>query len=150
MVNGDVSAMTKYTTWTIRPFDLLNLQQANGHQGQQRATSDPKPSGNPIPVRVWEDAGVWHVQAEVPGVAASAVTTEFFQDRLTIQYDRPVPADSKVVTYDNLNYGQFQRVIRITDEIQFDGITARVENGLLTVTLPKSEASQPRKIVVSE
>jgi HSP20 family molecular chaperone IbpA len=41
-------------------------------------------------------------------------------------------------------------VIRITDEIQFDGITARVENGLLTVTLPKSEASQPRKIVVSE
>lgn len=141
--------MTKYTTWTIRPFDLVNLQQAKGHQGQEISTTDSKAIGNPIPVRVWEDAEGWHVQAEVPGVSASAVTTEFFQDRLTIQYDRPAPTESKV-TYDNLNYGQFQRVIRITDEIQIDGITARVENGLLTVTLPKSEASQPRKIVVSE
>ena len=141
--------MTNYTTWTIRPFDLVNLQKAGLQQGRETATSNSKAAGHQIPVRVWDDAGFWHVQAEVSGVAASAVTTEFFQDRLTIQYERPEPAESNV-TYDNLSYGRFQRVIRITDEIQVDGISARVENGMLTVTLPKSEASQPRKIVVSE
>lgn len=141
--------MTNYTTWTIRPFDIVNLQKAGLQQGRETATSNSQVAGHLIPVRVWEDAGFWHVQAEVSGVATSAVTIEFFQDRLTIQYERPEPSESNV-TYDNLSYGRFQRVIRISDEIHVDGIIARVENGLLTVTLPKSETSQPRKIIVSE
>lgn len=144
---GEHIEMANYCTWTIRPMDIARLQKANGQQGHESKTSAEV--GHSIPVSVWEEAGAWHVQAEVPGVPASAVTAEFYQDRLTIQYDRLRPDQSKV-TYDNCNYGQFQRLIRITDEVQSDGITARIENGLLLIRLPKSKVASPLRIPVSE
>jgi len=137
--------MTTYRTWTIRPMDLAaHLQAANGSTEAQKPEAVP---AHQIPVRLWETESAWQIEADIPGVDPAQVSIEFFQEKLTIQYDRPAAADQKA-TYDNRGYGLHQRVIRVTDEVNADGITAAAKLGVLQISLPKCAASQPRKIAV--
>jgi len=46
------------------------------------------------------------------------------------------------------SYGSFQRVIDLPCEVDAAKATAKLENGLLTVTLPKSEAHKPKQISI--
>ena len=43
----------------------------------------------------------------------------------------------------------YRRTFRIADGVQADKVTATLENGVLTVTLPKAEALKPRQIAIS-
>lgn len=87
--------------------------------------------------------------ADVPGVSADAIGIEYYQDRLTVRYERKAAdeADSK---FDDRVYGSFERVIRITDEIRSSEIAAKLENGVLRLEIPKSEALRPRTIPVTQ
>ncbi|HEX5971216.1 MAG TPA: Hsp20/alpha crystallin family protein, partial [Gemmatimonadaceae bacterium] len=44
--------------------------------------------------------------------------------------------------------GTFERSVRLPEFVDAERITASVDNGVLTVTVPKAEAAQPRKITV--
>jgi HSP20 family protein len=39
--------------------------------------------------------------------------------------------------------------VRLPEFVNADGITATFSNGLLTITVPKAEAAQPRKIAIN-
>lgn len=136
--------MTTYRTWTFRPLDPAHLHAINGEHEARNAAPTPAQS---IPVRVWETDSAWQVEADIPGVDPAGVSIEFFQEKLTISYDRPGPAEL-MATYDNRGYGLHQRVIRVTDSVRPEEISATAKNGVLLMTLPKSAAAQPRKIVV--
>ena len=43
----------------------------------------------------------------------------------------------------------FNRLVSIPDDVQADKVSAAYENGILTVTLPRTEKSKPKKISVS-
>ncbi len=43
---------------------------------------------------------------------------------------------------------RFQRSVRFRDEIEAEGLEARLANGILTVTVPKSQARRPRQIPI--
>lgn len=45
-------------------------------------------------------------------------------------------------------YGKFSRSIRLPMPIEVDDVKAKFENGILKVTLPKSEKVKPRKIAI--
>lgn len=136
--------MAIYRTWSVVPTRFENPQLRTEEGKDSRAVDKP----HAIPVRVWETDKSWLVLADVPGVAADAIGIEFFQERLTIRYERR-PEATGTMRHDDLASGQFERVIRITDEIQPDRIVAKCENGALRLELPKSEAVLPRKIQVT-
>lgn len=135
--------MAIYRTWSVVPTRVENPLRMEARKDMQ-AVSKP----HAIPVRVWETEKSWLVVADVPGVAADAIGIEFFQERLTLRYERR-PEETGTMRYDDLASGQFERVIRISDEIQPDRIVAKCENGVLRLELPKSEAMLPRKIHVT-
>ena len=143
--------MTTYRTWTIRPMDLAaHLQAANGQaEGQAQPQESQPVAAHQIPVRLWETDAAWLIEADIPGVDPSAVSIEFFQEKLTIQYDRLAAGVEQKATYDNRGYGLHKRVIRVTDEVNVDGITAAAKLGVLQISLPKCAASQPKKIVIN-
>jgi HSP20 family protein len=117
-----------------------------------QAAEPQKPEAVPahqIPLRLWETDSAWLIEADIPGVDPAQVSIEFFQEKLTIQYDRPTAAEDQKATYDNRGYGLHQRVIRVTDEVNADGITAAAKLGVLQISLPKCAASQPKKIAVN-
>jgi HSP20 family molecular chaperone IbpA len=51
--------------------------------------------------------------------------------------------------YTEYNVGHYARAFTLPNNIDRDAITAQVENGVLTLTLPKSKEVLPRRIAVN-
>jgi HSP20 family protein len=101
-------------------------------------------------VDIWENDRALVLQADVPGVKKDDVEINLDKDVLTISgrvavgdYDglRPV--------YSEFGVGNFFRRFSLGETIDQAAITADMDEGVLTVTLPKKEKAQPRKITVA-
>lgn len=139
--------MAVYRTWSVFP-----VVAEPAHRGSFRTNSAEAQAGrksHSIPVRVRETEAAWIVVADVPGASADAIGIEFFQDRLTVRYER-MAADEADSKFDDRVYGSFERVIRIADEVRSSEIAAKLENGVLRLEIPKSDALRPRTIPVTQ
>ncbi|WP_309387756.1 Hsp20/alpha crystallin family protein [Cerasicoccus frondis] len=95
-------------------------------------------------VDVYDDnSEVYQVVAEVPGVAKEDIDIQLEKDVLTITAKR------KVKQGESEQSAQYSRSVTINDEINADKITAKLEDGILTVSLPKAEARKPKSITVN-
>ena len=99
--------------------------------------------GGQFPVDLYEDKDNSYVRAELPGVTRDAISVEIVDGSLSIQASR------KDKTGEVENTVSFNRLVSIPDDVQADKVSAAYENGILTVTLPRTEKSKPKKISVS-
>ncbi len=100
-------------------------------------------------VDIWESEQSLVLQADVPGVRKDDVEINLDNDVLTIsgrvaidEYEGLRPA------YSEYNVGNYFRRFSLGEVIDQAGIAADMQNGVLTVTLPKKEKAQPRKIMI--
>ena len=102
-------------------------------------------SATKFPVDLHEDKEHTYVRAELPGVNRDDINVEVVDGSLTITATRKTPGtDGK-----GDETISFSRSVSIPEEVQTEQVTAVYENGILTVTLPKREATKPKKITVS-
>ena len=105
-----------------------------------------------LPVNVWEDAGVYHVEAELPGYTEKDVELTVLGDELRIVAKREETNEEKdpkgKLVRRERRTGTVSRSLRFAVEIEGNDVKAHFENGLLTVTLPKAKAALPRKIEI--
>ncbi len=104
------------------------------------------PTGARFPVDLYEDKDNTYVRAELPGVNREDIGVELVDGQLNLTATRKTPAagEQPAQTY-SLN-----RSVTVPDTVvEADKITAAYENGILTVALPKREASKPRKVTVA-
>jgi HSP20 family protein len=88
------------------------------------------------------------VRAEMPGVDKSGLEITVDNGELTLVGHRhPAEAPGEPVYREIRNY-DFRRVYELDPAIDTAKISARIEQGILTVTLPKAESVKPRKITV--
>jgi HSP20 family protein len=100
-----------------------------------------------FPVDLYEDKANTYVRAELPGVNRDDINVEMVDGYLTISATRKTPAaDGDAAGEQSL---AFTRSVSITDEVDAAKVAASYENGVLTVTLPKREVAQPKKITVA-
>jgi HSP20 family protein len=90
------------------------------------------------------------VKAELPGMKADEIELSVDGNMLTVSGEKK---DETKETKDNYyhverRYGKFQRTIQLPSEVDKSKIEAKMEDGVLTVTLPRSEEAKPRKIQV--
>lgn len=90
------------------------------------------------------------VKAELPEVDAEDVDITVTDDALVIKGERKFSEEVEEDNYYRLErrYGTFQRSIPIPAAIRRDEIAAAYRNGVLEITLPKSEATKPKQIKV--
>jgi HSP20 family protein len=102
------------------------------------------------PLNLWEDGDHVYVEAELPGMQLDGLEIYVSQgDQLTIQGERkPLEAEKGVWHRQERGFGKFSRVITLPVPVDADKVEARFENGVLLVTLPKSEMARPRRITV--
>ena len=94
-----------------------------------------------LAVDVFEDAGHYHARFEVPGVKKEDAKVELEDHRLTVSVTR------KTLGHDGTeSTASLSRSLTVPEGIATDRISAKLENGILTVTLPKEEARKPRVI----
>ena len=101
-------------------------------------------------LNVW--AGKDHVEvvAAVPDIEATALGITVEGGLLAIEGARKPEAgvDADTARRERAA-GAFRREVRLPFEVDADRVTARYERGLVTITLPRSEQSKPRRIAVS-
>jgi len=87
---------------------------------------------------------------EMPGVGKNSVDIQIENDLLRVEgkIDYSAYKDVEPV-YTEYNVGHYTRTFALSNKIDRDAITARVEDGVLTLTLPKSKDALPRRITVN-
>lgn len=92
---------------------------------------------------IYDDNTNYYVVAELPGVGKDEVNVELENAVLTIAGER------KEIQGEQEHAYKFHRAVTVSDDINADQVTAKLENGLLKVTLPKAESRKAKAISVN-
>jgi len=111
--------------------------------------------------RVWhpatdviEQANGYLVNLELPGVQPDAVEVVFEQNTLTVRGTKAPTvqptedAELRIYTAERVS-GAFERSFRLPEHVDGNAIQATFQNGVLSISIPKKPASQPRKIAIN-
>jgi HSP20 family protein len=90
------------------------------------------------------------VKAELPGMDPKDIDISLSNGLLTITGEKKQEKEEKDENYHLIerSYGSFTRSVRLPREVQSDKITASFKNGVLRVTLPKSEEAKKKEIKI--
>ncbi|MGD9689114.1 MAG: Hsp20/alpha crystallin family protein [Phycisphaerales bacterium] len=103
------------------------------------------------PLSAWEDAKSFTVEAELPGFRLDDldISVSGAGRELTIKGKRSIalPEGAELLV-DERGEGEFTRSIRLGVPVEPDKVSASMRDGVLTISLPKSELAQPRRIAV--
>jgi HSP20 family protein len=102
-------------------------------------------------VNVSEDDANLYVEALAPGVDPKTLDLSVAQGMLTIQGEKPGLAQVSAEAYhrNERAAGRFVRTIELPVEVEGAKVHADYRNGLLLVTLPKSEKARPKQIPIN-
>ena len=90
------------------------------------------------------------IKAQVPGMRKEQLQVTFSEGSLTIQGERRADEDVAEKSYmrREFRYGPFSRTISLPAALQVDKATAQLRDGLLQITIPKSEATRVTNIPI--
>ena len=97
-----------------------------------------------------EDDGHIEVAVEVPGVEEKDIEVSVGQRELTVKGTKRQDKEKSDRNYHRVErlYGQFSRRIELPATVDRDHTKARFRNGVLTITMPKTEKSATKRIAV--
>lgn len=101
-------------------------------------------------VDIFESDTALKLLADMPGVAADGVTIDLDDGVLTITGEvKPWEDSDETDVMVEFEIGKYYRQFTLSEMIDQDRIEAKLENGVLRLTLPKAEKAKPRKITVN-
>lgn len=94
-----------------------------------------------------------HILLDMPGVSKESLEVDVDKDQLRISGATSYPADPFAASSERASHvefggGRYVRTFTLADEVDREGITATLKNGMLDVHLPTSKASKSRRINV--
>ena len=109
--------------------------------------------GSRLPLNIYADPESYTFVALTPGLTAEQLNIETEGNTVKISGETIAPAlsaDERTrVLRSEIGFGKFSRAFEMPEEIDAEKIEAHLENGVLTVRVPKAEAVKPRTIKVS-
>ena len=102
-------------------------------------------------MNVVETASAYRVEAEMPGVAREDVRISVDRKRVSIEAEAKLTnevAEGEKALLVERAARKFARVFTLAAEVDDAAAEAKLENGVLSLTLPKKAADQPRQIAV--
>jgi HSP20 family protein len=135
--------------------DLLSIQDEMNKLFDERLD---KFSGGELQSRVWqplvdiyEEDDKFVIKAEIPEVKKEDISINLENNVLTIKGERKMEKEEKKENYHRAErfYGMFQRSFTLPGIVDQDKIKANLENGVLTLEIPKKEEVKPKKIEIN-
>jgi len=99
-------------------------------------------------VNIFENKDGYVLEAEMPGVNKEGLEITLEGNELTIVGRRHAEAQPGEALFRESAALDYRRVFELDPAIDTTKVSAKVEQGVLTLTLPKSEKVKPRKIKV--
>jgi HSP20 family protein len=115
--------------------------------------------GNGRAAQAWVPAlDVWETPTEVvyafdlPGVSEEQINIEVKDETMTVSAEREKTDETAEKGFYRFErrYGSFARGVGLPQGVDQDNISARYENGVLEVRVPKPEEQKPKKIALSK
>jgi HSP20 family molecular chaperone IbpA len=102
------------------------------------------------PVDIYEDAAGITLVADLPGVSRERLSVQVDKDTLLIEGEAAIEMPNEMeALYADLRTTRFRRSFTLSRELQADHIDAQMQDGVLTLKVPKRAELQPRKIQVT-
>ena len=135
-------AMDRLVTEAVNPTQFSTIWSTNGDRERTGLAIDAYATENEVVVI-----------AAIPGIASEELEITIEKNTLTISGTIPNVARSehaKGATWylHELPTGSFRRLLTLPQDVDSSAAEATVENGVLRLVLPKSEAAKPRQIKV--
>lgn len=101
------------------------------------------------PIDIYESDDGLVLLADLPGVAVETLELQVQDNKLTLfgRVKRPVGDDAQL-RHGEYHEGDFLRSFILSDEVDYDRISATLNNGVLKVVLPQAPKAEPRRIQV--
>jgi HSP20 family protein len=143
------------TRW--RPFrDVVSVQDEMSRLlddifGQRPARVHWKEGDWNPSVDVTEDKDCVVVKAEMPGLNKDDVKISVQDNVLTLKGEKKQEKEEKEADYHRIerSYGSFCRSFQLPTAVSTDKIKASYKDGVLSITLPKTEEVKPKEIPIS-
>ena len=123
-------------------METLVRKNRNAEQQQSEQLITPVAS-------VVEGGDVYMLNVEMPGVNKEGMAISVENNELTIIGRRSLPQIEATLIHRESRPENFRRAFELDPSIDLSKISARIDQGVLTLTLPKAEQVKPRKITVS-
>lgn len=123
---------------------MNTLVRENRNANQQRSEQFVTPVSSVI-----EDGDAYILSVEMPGVNKEGLEISIENNELTIIGRRSLPEIDGTLVHRESRTENFRRAFELDPSIDTAKISARIDQGMLTLTLPKAEKVKPRKITVS-
>lgn len=120
-------------------MDIMN-------RDEQTPVASKAPSVAPS-VDIYENEDEILLHADMPGVAKDAIAINLENGRLTINGHRTVSGDGEV-QFEEFGEVEYERAFSVPQGIDINKVKANMNNGVLFLHLPKSDAVKPRQIEV--
>ena len=101
------------------------------------------------PASVTEIGDGYMLEIEMPGVRKDGLEISVENNEMTIIGRRSLPPVEGTMIHRESRPENFRRTFELDPSIDADKISAKIEQGLVTLTLPKAEHVKPRKITVA-
>ena len=101
------------------------------------------------PATVLENADGYTLEVEMPGVNKETLEMWVENNELTIVGRRSIPAIDGTLLHRESRLENFRRTFELDPTIDAEKISAKIEHGVVSLTLPKAEQVKPRKITVA-
>ena len=101
-------------------------------------------------VNIEETDREYQVKAELPGIESSEVEISVDDNVLCIKGEKKDEKEEKEKNYHRteIHYGSFQRTFQLPQNVDAEKIKAESSKGILTVHIPKSPETKPKKIEI--
>jgi HSP20 family protein len=123
-------------------MNTLTRENNNGDRAQSEQFVAP-------PASVIEAGDGYTLEVEMPGVTKDGLDISVENNELTIIGRRSLSVVEGTLIHHESRPENFRRTFELDPSIDANKISARIEQGLATLTLPKAEHVKPRKIAVS-
>jgi HSP20 family protein len=147
MYNATLSRLAPRGSY-VTPFDVFN-QAFNQFLRSENDTQESTRAWSPA-VDIFETTESYVVKAELPGIPKEDVHITVENNVLTLKGERRFEKDETKENYHRIErtYGAFARSFTLPTRVDHDGVQAKFDSGVLTITVPKAAEAKPKKIEI--
>jgi HSP20 family protein len=139
------------------PWDLMHqwrrdMERSLGALENRERSADVTAANWAPAVDIKEEADAYVLYADLPGVDPKHIEVHMENGVLTIKGERTTESKQEEDNYTRIERvtGSFYRRFTLPESVDAEKISAKSQNGVLEVSIPKQEKVQPRRITVQE
>jgi HSP20 family protein len=131
-----------------QPFpEIQELQEQMGHLMERVMSGEETGVWVPL-VDIEETEDAWLVEAEVPGAKSEDVDVEVRDSEIAITGDIKERERSGILRRKTRRAGRFEFRVTLPGQTDPEKVEAGLDNGVLTVRIPKPEVARPHHVQV--